>query len=97
MLVEKRGIAGMLRNRAARILAPLLVGLVTIVPLSLFVDSWALECDALHPREAIFAAIIAGDAEQVGRLLDQGVDIEKADGRLQTRPLDSSGTCGETG
>lgn len=35
LLVEKRGLAGALRNRAARILAPLLVGMVTLVPVTM--------------------------------------------------------------
>ncbi len=35
LLVEKRGLWGALRNRAARILAPLLVGMVTLVPLTM--------------------------------------------------------------
>jgi peptidoglycan/LPS O-acetylase OafA/YrhL len=35
LLVEKRGVAGAYRNRAARILAPLAVAMVTILPLTL--------------------------------------------------------------
>ena len=40
LLVDKRGIWGTYRNRAARILAPFLAGMVTVLPLSLilFVD-----------------------------------------------------------
>jgi glucan biosynthesis protein C len=41
LLVDRRGIAGTLRNRAARVLAPLLVGLITVLPLSiLFIVSF---------------------------------------------------------
>lgn len=35
LLVEKRGMSGALRNRAARILGPFLVGMVTLVPLTM--------------------------------------------------------------
>jgi len=40
LLVEKRGVAGTLRNRAARILGPLAAGIVTILPVTalLFLD-----------------------------------------------------------
>jgi peptidoglycan/LPS O-acetylase OafA/YrhL len=36
LLVEKRGLWGTLRNRAARVLAPLVAGLFTLLPLTLF-------------------------------------------------------------
>jgi peptidoglycan/LPS O-acetylase OafA/YrhL len=87
MLASRKGIRAMLANRAARILAPCLTGLVTIVPLTLVTSSWALTHNARHPRSPLFQAIVAGDTTKVANLLDRGEPIEQTDERLGSQPL----------
>ena len=87
MLASRKGIRAMLANRAARILAPCLAGLITIVPVTLVTSSWALTRDARHPRSLLFQAIVAGDTSKVANLLDQGEPIGQTDERLGSQPL----------
>ena len=89
MLADRRGPVELLKNRAARILVPFLLGLVTIVPLTDWVMGRARQDSALHPEgDPIFAAIIAGDRERVERLLESGDSARAATLNLQIHPLE---------
>jgi len=87
MLASRKGIRAMLANRAARILAPCLAGLITILPLTLLTFSWVLEQNARHPRAALFQSIVAGDTIGVANLLERGESIDQIDERMGSQPL----------
>ncbi|RLS38299.1 MAG: hypothetical protein DWH82_08480 [Planctomycetota bacterium] len=87
LLLARRGLGGMLKNRAARILVPCLLGLATLIPLNNRVTEWAMAWNASHSATPLIAAITQGDAETVTRLLEVGADIEQTDSRFKTRPL----------
>jgi hypothetical protein len=53
MLLERRGLRGMVRHRARRIGIPLLVGLGTVVPLVWGVVTWAAVVGASTPPESV--------------------------------------------
>lgn len=94
MLWRRRGLAGLLRHRAKRILAPCLLGLVTIVPALQWSFSWATDyaaaIETVTPSAEIATLAEAarlGDGEAVRRLLAEGADPEARDARLQATPL----------
>jgi len=69
LLVEKRGLAGTYRNRAARILAPLVAGMFTVLPLSMlffvdFVLSVQYGTRDLLPERALVEALVRDAAAQ---------------------------------
>ena len=49
MLACRQGSGGMLKNRAARILIPFVISVVTIIPLEKVVGIFALTANASHP------------------------------------------------
>jgi len=89
MLASRGGPAGMLKNRAARILLPLGICVFTLIPLTKGGDILALSSTASHPQEPLFRAIKEGDIDRVGKLLDSGPGnlLETRDLRLKISPL----------
>ena len=89
MLLERHGPWGMLKNRAARILLPLMLCLFTLIPLCKVVDFFAVMANAGHPQEPLFRMIKEGDIEGVEAFLDSHDSsiIEKPDSRLGMTPL----------
>ncbi|MDA8743286.1 acyltransferase family protein [Rubripirellula amarantea] len=89
MLYRRRGMASLLRQRTKRILVPMLIGLITIIPanwiVSAYVGKQIQATQETQPTEAptdIFASAASGDVEQVRKLIDEGADIDQrsADG-----------------
>ena len=82
MLFRKRGLGSLIWHRVRRILLPLLLGLVTIIPLTHWVNHYVVEArfsdesaagesDA-DPVAQFWAAVFAGDAEQVIQQIESG-------------------------
>ena len=95
MLAKRRGLAGMLGNRAGRILLPLLICMFTILPLDKVVELMAVMANASHPHGKIFHAIQQGDTEQVLKLLKDSPDslIEQTEKRMNMTPLTWAVLC----
>ena len=87
LMVSRRGLWAMLNNRAARILVPALLGLATIVQLSSKVGDWAMGWNMRHPGTALTGAVVRGENDRIGPLLDAGADIDEPEPRLKMRPL----------
>jgi peptidoglycan/LPS O-acetylase OafA/YrhL len=69
MLLEQRGLRGFVPHRLRRIVLPLLVGAVTVVPLMDAAAGWAGRLDV---PARLLAAAYEGDDATVGRLLAEG-------------------------
>ena len=68
LVVRRRGLGSLLRQRFARIFVPLVLALVTIVPLDRAIERHAVR--TIRPEPSV-AGILAGDAEAVwARLAD---------------------------
>jgi len=95
MLARRRGLLGMLGNRAGRILLPLFICLFTILPLDKVVELIAVMANASHPDGKIFHAIQEGDTEQVLKLLKDGPDslMEQTEKRMNMTPLTWAVLC----
>ena len=78
LLWRRRGLGALLNHRLRRVALPLLIGLLTIVPLTTFVGDWAAE-SAPAPQVAdddIWGKVFAGDVSGVEELLDKGFDVD---------------------
>jgi len=95
MLACRRGSGGMLKNRAARILIPFVISVVTIIPLEKVVGLFALIANASHPQDPIFKAIQQGDSRQVLDLLEKGPNalLEEPEKRMRFTPLNYAVLC----
>ena len=91
MLWRRRGMRALIRHRVRRILLPLLVGCVTIVPLM-----WGLVVafgeskpggDGMGQKDDVWSLSRRGDAEGVDKLVERGVDLDVADPVFGQSPL----------
>ncbi|MFO0888670.1 MAG: acyltransferase family protein [Isosphaeraceae bacterium] len=90
MLWRRRGLHAMLRQRATRILLPLLLGLVTIIPLMNVVSIWAASSGSgpfNTDDGTLIAAVRLGDRAAVERRLQDGADVKAVDPGLGVPPL----------
>lgn len=87
LMVSRRGLGAMLANRAGRILVPALLGLATLVQLNSAVGDWAMGWNMRHPGTALTGAVVRGENDRIGPLLDAGAGIEEPETRLKFRPL----------
>lgn len=96
MLVGRKGMNGMLQNRAARILVPLLLCVPTLLPLIKVLSVLAVSDTASHPQAPIFRATKLGDTALVAELLAMGplgaLDIPEK--RMSLTPLSWAVLCG---
>lgn len=99
LLWRRRGLGALLSHRLRRVGLPLLIGMVTIVPLTGWVGDRAARSapEAEAAGDDIFGQAFAGDVEAVGRLLDHGVDVN-----LRSEPggwtlLHAAALTGDTG
>jgi len=95
MLVCRQGSAGMLKNRAARILIPFAISVATIIPLDKVVVFFAVAANASHPQNPMFKAILQGDSMQVLHLLEKGPNelLEEPEKRQHFTPLNWAVLC----
>ena len=78
LLWRRRGLGALLNHRLRRVALPLLISLLTIVPLTTLVGGWAAE-SAPAPQVAdddIWGKVFAGDVSGVEELLDEGFDVD---------------------
>lgn len=90
MLLRRRGVRGLLRQRASRILLPCLVGVATIVPLQHFIGAWALRTAGRSEwvdSGTLVDAIRRGDPAAIRERLDAGASANAPDGLLGVTPL----------
>ena len=70
MLWRRRWLGSLIRQRFTRVLVPLAIGLVTVVPIM----NWVVDESAAAPD--IVTAVVVGDAEGVQRFIDDGYELE---------------------
>ncbi len=92
MLWRGRGLKSLLSHRFRRVLLPLLLGLVTIVPAVNWISGWAiasgLEANAAKVAEdTIWNAAKNGDLSAIERHLQDGADINGTDPASGQTPL----------
>jgi hypothetical protein len=96
LLLDRRGRAGLIRHRARRILLPLLLGLLTIVPAIWWISSLAMQtpptpdpkpAPTTTPAETLWTAAEAGDLAAINRHLARGADVNAVRGDYALTPL----------
>ena len=97
-ILRKQGLRGMLRHRARRVLLPLLLALITIVPVSNLLRHEAVKVEAATPKQrgALADAVVAGDTATVARLLDAEAMANRADPTFGLTPLGWASLTGDT-
>ncbi len=89
MLASRKGAKGMLKNRAARILVPLLLCVLTLLPFIKVLSLLIVSDTASHPQMPIFQAIQQGDTGLVSKLVATGPPgcLEMPEKRMVMTPL----------
>lgn len=96
MLWKKFGLKKFLKHRIRRILFPLLLGLITVIPLQNWIISLALEKTfkykreigvTINPESNIWIDAKLGNLNEIDRHLTKGVDINALDRKLGMTPL----------
>lgn len=97
-ILRKQGLRGMLRHRTRRVLLPLLLALITIVPVSNLLRHEAVKAEAATPKQrgALADAVVAGDTATVARLLDAEAMANRADPTFGLTPLGWASLTGDT-
>jgi hypothetical protein len=98
MLWRRRGLTALIKQRAVRILIPLLVGLATIIPLVEWVSAWALEhaVPVVPPDDgSIAAAVRSGDSTALRARVQPGADVDKRDASFNVSPLGWAAMLGD--
>ncbi len=97
-ILQKQGLRGMLAHRARRILLPLLLALITIVPVSNLLRHLAAKVEATAPplRGDLAEAIVTGDTLTAERLLDAKAIANQADPVFGLTPLGWASLTGNT-
>jgi len=98
MLWRKRGVGRLLRHRFMRIFLPMMLCLVTIIPLVIGVSIGAITTgDGAGSGSAAdwVASVRSGDLKAM-QLAAEGVDLEEVDAQTQMSPLAYAALMGET-
>ena len=90
MLWRRRGLGSLLEHRLKRIALPLVIGLVTIVPLV----TWVSERSAADQFDDLIAAVYFQNESAVESLLDEGADPNEAKGESGETPLHAAALVG---
>ncbi len=104
MLCKRRGVAGMLKNRALRILIPCVLGVATVGPLAGWVikkynPPAAVQIGAsfdAQPESELIRAVLSGHREEVAKILREGGDASEADKKHGMRLLTIAAYAGHT-
>jgi len=101
MLWRKRGVRALLKQRAMRILLPLVLGGLTVIPATNLVSYWAMISAIKTPRSpsddgTLIAAVKKGDLAAIRQRLDAGADVSAADAKYGVIPLDWAAMRGDT-
>lgn len=88
-ILQWHGLGGMIRQRVQRILLPLLLALLTIVPVDNLLKREANELSLPDPskKTPLIRAILSGDQAAVIRQLDMGTSVNQADPAYGLSPL----------
>ena len=88
-ILQRHGLGGMIRQRVQRILLPLLLALLTIVPLDNLLKREARDLSVPDPakRGPLVHAILSGDQSAVIRQLDMGTSVNQEDPAYGLSPL----------
>ena len=88
-ILQRHGLGGMVRQRVQRILLPLLLALLTIVPVDNLLKREARMLRAPNPakRSRLVNAILSGDQAAVIRQLDMGTSVNQEDPAYGLSPL----------
>jgi len=93
MLWRQRGLSGLIKHRARRILLPLVLGCVTIVPAAWMVNAWASASATPTARgadrsgEDIWAAAAYGNLDALAEHIDTGVGLGREGTAFGLTPL----------
>lgn len=103
MLLHRRGRGALVKHRFQRVFLPLLVGMFTIVPLTVGVSSLAMlsatrKSGVPPPKTTsdIWAAAKAGDLKAIGRYLANGVAVDAVDPEHGGTPLVWAAVAGQS-
>jgi len=101
MLWRRRGVRLLLKQRAMRILLPLVLGAFTVIPATNVVSFWAMTSALKAPQSpsddgTLIAAVKKGDLAAIRQRLDQGGDVSAADAKFGVTPLDWAAMRGDT-
>ncbi len=102
LLWRKRGLRALLANRFRRILLPCLLGLVTVVPPTLWLSAVAIRSGAARNASSLaqaepadlWTAVTGGDAGAVDRFLAAGADPNGRHPQLGATPLTAAALLG---
>lgn len=99
MLWRRRGLAALLEQRFQRVLVPLLLGFVTVVPLLAVAGTWAADTvpkpEVAAGKSPLVEAIRQRNADEVGRLVTAGGDPNAPDPEFGMPPLGWAALYGE--
>ncbi len=91
MLVRKRGLGGLLRNRVSRILVPLGYGCLTIVPpvwgFIIYAASGGATFGVPESHENLWSAAALGDQTQINLFIENGWPLDDPDPFFEQSPL----------
>jgi peptidoglycan/LPS O-acetylase OafA/YrhL len=100
MLMDRRGRRALVRHRFRRVFLPLLLGMVTVVPATMWISTVAMSSGRQHPGgkaapgsstgDTIWAAAEAGDLGAIERHLAAGAAVNGKDGDYGLTPLHSA-------
>jgi surface polysaccharide O-acyltransferase-like enzyme len=88
-ILQRHGLGGMIRQRVQRILLPLLLALLTIVPVDNLLKREARDLSLPDPsrRGPLIQAILSGDPATVIHQLDMGTSVNEVDPAYGLSPL----------
>jgi hypothetical protein len=103
MLLHRRGCGALVRHRYRRVFLPLLMGMVTIVPLTIGVSSLAMYSASRKPgatvpakaSTSIWAAAQAGDLGAIERHVASGAAVDAVDPKHGGTPLAWAAVTGQ--
>jgi peptidoglycan/LPS O-acetylase OafA/YrhL len=100
MLWRLRGLRSLLKQRALRILLPLVLGGLTIIPAVNIVSYWAIMTTINRPQSqtddgTLVAAVKKGDPELIKQRLALTADLNATDSKFGVTPLDWAALRGD--
>jgi peptidoglycan/LPS O-acetylase OafA/YrhL len=101
MLWRKRGVRALLKQRAMRILLPLAIGALTIIPATNAVSIWAFLSAINQPQSqaddgTLVAAVKTSDLAAIRQRLKEGADSSAGDAKFGASPLAWAAMRGDT-
>ena len=100
LLWQKRGLKSLVKNRFKRIFLPLLLGLVTVIPLMNWVSMIALSRGSAAGQKQgaerdLWTLAKEGDVPEIEKRLAAGADINQLDAKYRLSPLSWAAVAGQ--